>query len=131
MLDVHLLQILVCPWCLGKLDYAQDRLTCTHCSAAYRVADDIPHMLVEEAELHCPACRAALVKRGRDAVCEECGRHFRMDERVRGSLLEHARRCCPRCDPEEVELVVGEQGCACPRCDARYPAENRSRTNRN
>jgi uncharacterized protein YbaR (Trm112 family) len=51
-LDKRLLEILVCPQCKGDLDYDKDnsRLTCRACKLAYPVKDDIPVMLVEEAE---------------------------------------------------------------------------------
>jgi len=120
MVDEQLLQILVCPWCLGSLEPGQERLKCTRCGAVYRIEDDIPVMLVEEADLYCAACTRLLEKRGTTAVCTACGRRYSMDVRVSGSLLDHAKRCCPKCDPEEVELSVGGGEAVCPRCGARY-----------
>ena len=51
-LSPELLSILVCPACRGDLAYdeAAERLTCNACRLRYRVVDDIPVMLVEEAE---------------------------------------------------------------------------------
>ncbi|MCI0708023.1 MAG: Trm112 family protein [Ignavibacteriae bacterium] len=51
MLDQKLLDILCCPKCKGKLTYAsqKEKLTCEHCSAVYRVKDNIPIMLPEDA----------------------------------------------------------------------------------
>jgi uncharacterized protein YbaR (Trm112 family) len=51
-LDKRLLEILVCPKCKGDLDYDRDnsRLICKACKLAYAVKDDIPVMLVDEAE---------------------------------------------------------------------------------
>lgn len=51
-LSPDLLSILVCPQCKGDLAYDEtaQTLTCTHCRLRYRVVDDIPVMLVEEAE---------------------------------------------------------------------------------
>ena len=51
-LSPELLSILVCPACRGDLAYDEpaQRLTCPACRLRYRVADDIPVMLVEEAE---------------------------------------------------------------------------------
>jgi uncharacterized protein YbaR (Trm112 family) len=51
-LDKRLLEILVCPQCKGDLEYdqASSRLICNACKLAYPVKDDIPVMLVEEAE---------------------------------------------------------------------------------
>ncbi len=50
--DKELLEILVCPSCHGKLDYREqeERLVCTSCGLRYPVRDDIPVMLIEEAE---------------------------------------------------------------------------------
>jgi uncharacterized protein YbaR (Trm112 family) len=51
-LDDELLEILVCPKCKGELEYreAEDELLCHDCQLRYRVEDDIPIMLVDEAE---------------------------------------------------------------------------------
>jgi uncharacterized protein YbaR (Trm112 family) len=47
-----LLNILVCPVCKGILIYdaEKDTLTCNGCRLIYKVVDDIPNMLVAEAE---------------------------------------------------------------------------------
>jgi uncharacterized protein YbaR (Trm112 family) len=52
MLSQELLDILVCPACKGDLAYdsAAQTLTCPACRLRYRVEDDIPIMLEEEAE---------------------------------------------------------------------------------
>ena len=51
-LSPELLSILVCPACRGDLTYEAglQRLTCDACRLHYRIVDDIPVMLVEEAE---------------------------------------------------------------------------------
>jgi uncharacterized protein YbaR (Trm112 family) len=51
-LSADLLSILVCPACKGDLAYdpAANTLTCDKCRLRYRVVDDIPVMLVDEAE---------------------------------------------------------------------------------
>jgi len=51
-LDERLLEILVCPQCKGDLEYDKEnsRLICQACKLAYAVKDDIPVMLVDEAE---------------------------------------------------------------------------------
>ena len=48
----QLLQILVCPKCKGELDYRPDDqvLVCPACRLRYPVRDDIPIMLIDEAE---------------------------------------------------------------------------------
>jgi hypothetical protein len=48
----ELLSILVCPQCRKDLQYdrAADKLICAACGLRYPIVDDIPVMLVEEAE---------------------------------------------------------------------------------
>ncbi|MBN2362592.1 Trm112 family protein [candidate division WOR-3 bacterium] len=52
MLDKRLLDILVCPKCKGELEYKSgiNRLLCKNCKLAYKIEDDIPIMLIDEAE---------------------------------------------------------------------------------
>lgn len=52
MVKEELLKILVCPKCKGNLEYREkeEKLICHKCKLAYPVVDDIPVMLVEEAE---------------------------------------------------------------------------------
>lgn len=52
MLDDKLLEILACPKCKGDLEYDRknEKLLCHKCKLAYRIEDDIPVMLIEEAE---------------------------------------------------------------------------------
>jgi uncharacterized protein YbaR (Trm112 family) len=51
-LSPDLLSILVCPACKGDLVYdeAAQTLTCNRDRLRFRIVDDIPVMLVEEAE---------------------------------------------------------------------------------
>jgi hypothetical protein len=51
-LSPELLSILVCPACKGDLQYDEpgQSLTCPACRLRYKVVDDIPVMLVDEAE---------------------------------------------------------------------------------
>ncbi len=51
-LDERLLEILVCPKCKGELEYREDEgaLLCHACSLRYRIEDEIPIMLIDEAE---------------------------------------------------------------------------------
>ena len=51
-LSEDLLSILVCPQCRGDLNYDRDsnHLTCPACKLRYRVVDDIPVMLIDQAE---------------------------------------------------------------------------------
>ncbi len=52
MLDKELLDILACPKCKGELEYDQEnqKLICHKCRLKYRIEDDIPIMLIDEAE---------------------------------------------------------------------------------
>lgn len=52
MLDEKLLEILVCPKCKGELEYRpeEEALLCHACRLRYRIEDDIPVMLIDEAE---------------------------------------------------------------------------------
>jgi uncharacterized protein YbaR (Trm112 family) len=51
-LDEKLLEILACPNCRGEVDYkeAEQVIECRNCHYRYPVRDDIPVMLIEEAE---------------------------------------------------------------------------------
>ena len=51
-LPESLLEKLVCPQCRGKLEYneADERLICNKCRLAYAVKDNIPVLLIDEAE---------------------------------------------------------------------------------
>ncbi len=52
MLDDKLLEILACPKCKGDLEYDKEdeKLICHNCRLKYRIEDDIPVMLIDEAE---------------------------------------------------------------------------------
>lgn len=53
MLDNKLLEILVCPKCKGDLEYDKEneKLICHQCRLIFRIEDDIPIMLIDEAEI--------------------------------------------------------------------------------
>ncbi len=50
MIDQELINILTCPNCKGPVKAHIETLICEKCMLAYRVEDDIPVMLLEEAE---------------------------------------------------------------------------------
>ncbi|MBN1894461.1 Trm112 family protein [bacterium] len=52
MLSKELLDILVCPKCKGDLEYDREKskLICEKCRLKYSIEDDIPVMLIDEAE---------------------------------------------------------------------------------
>lgn len=57
MIDQKLLEILACPLCKTEVKLEGDphtgasRLVCVQCGRRYPIRDDIPVMLIEEAEL--------------------------------------------------------------------------------
>ena len=52
MIDKELLDILACPKCKGELSLTEagDGLVCVACAVRYPIKDDIPIMLIDEAE---------------------------------------------------------------------------------
>jgi uncharacterized protein YbaR (Trm112 family) len=51
MIDKELLDILACPLCKTEVILENDKIVCTNCGRRYPVKDDIPVMLIDEAEL--------------------------------------------------------------------------------
>ena len=51
-LDPKLLEIIACPKCKGGLELKTDEsaLVCKACRLAYSVVDDIPNLIVEDAQ---------------------------------------------------------------------------------
>ena len=54
MIDKELLNILACPACKADVRLEADRIVCTKCGRRYPIKDDIPIMLIDEAELPGP-----------------------------------------------------------------------------
>ena len=52
VLTEKLLDKLVCPQCKSKIEYKENKeqLICSHCRLIYRITDNIPVLLVDEAE---------------------------------------------------------------------------------
>jgi uncharacterized protein YbaR (Trm112 family) len=50
--DKQLLDLLICPSCRGKVEYRPEpeQIVCLTCGLRYPVRDDIPVMLIDEAE---------------------------------------------------------------------------------
>jgi uncharacterized protein YbaR (Trm112 family) len=67
MLNEALLSLLVCPLGKAPLRREGDSLLCTRCGPRFCIKDDIPNMLIEEAELPswCPAIA--------ELECVQCG----------------------------------------------------------
>ncbi len=51
MVDKELLEILACPLCKTEVRLENDKIVCTNCGRRYPIKDDIPIMLIDEAEL--------------------------------------------------------------------------------
>lgn len=51
MIDKELLDILACPACKAAVKLEGDRIVCTGCGRRYPIKDDIPIMLIDEAEM--------------------------------------------------------------------------------
>lgn len=51
MVDKELLDILACPLCKTDVSLEGDKIVCSSCGRRYPVRDDIPVMLIDEAEL--------------------------------------------------------------------------------
>ena len=51
MISKELLEILVCPKCKGELELTKEKdgLICERCKLIYPIKEDIPIMLIEEA----------------------------------------------------------------------------------
>ncbi|MBN2417491.1 Trm112 family protein [bacterium] len=52
MLDPRLVELLACPQCKKDLEYdtGNNTLVCRHCKLKYPVRNDIPIMLIDQAE---------------------------------------------------------------------------------
>jgi uncharacterized protein YbaR (Trm112 family) len=50
MIDKELLDILACPACKAEVRLEGDRIVCAQCGRRYPIKDDIPIMLIDEAE---------------------------------------------------------------------------------
>ena len=50
-LNPQLKEVLACPKCKGTLAFHEDQgeIHCLHCQLVYRIEEDIPVMLIEEA----------------------------------------------------------------------------------
>jgi len=51
MLAKQLLDILLCPACKNNVELENNKIVCRLCGRAYPIKDDIPIMLIDEAEM--------------------------------------------------------------------------------
>lgn len=73
-----LLEIMACALCKKELRLEGEKLFCTNteCGLIYAIKDDIPIMLIDEAERPCPKCRAQRDWNDDDLKCPKCGTSF-------------------------------------------------------
>jgi len=50
MIDKELLAILACPACKADVELKDNKIVCKKCGKKYPIKDDIPIMLIDEAE---------------------------------------------------------------------------------
>lgn len=50
MIDKRLLEILACPACRGNVEQREEKIICLKCGLKFPVKNDIPIMLIDEAE---------------------------------------------------------------------------------
>ncbi len=70
-----LLDIMACAFCKGELVLEADKLRCKNaeCALVFPVKDDIPIMLIDEAQRPCPKCQAQRDWNDDVLKCPKCG----------------------------------------------------------
>ncbi|MFH1230778.1 MAG: hypothetical protein V1709_04700 [Planctomycetota bacterium] len=58
MIKKEVLNVLICPFCKSDCKQRDSDIICTNpeCLCVYRIEDDIPVMLIDEANRSCPKC---------------------------------------------------------------------------
>lgn len=70
----ELIEILACAFCKSAIRVEGQRIHCGNakCGLVYRVEDDIPIMLIEEAERPCPKCKTTRDWKDDVLSCSKC-----------------------------------------------------------
>ena len=70
-----LLDIMACAFCKSELRLENEKLYCRNaeCGLIYSIKDDIPIMLIDEAERPCPKCSAQRDWNDDVLKCPKCG----------------------------------------------------------
>ena len=70
-----LLDIMACAFCKSELRLDGDKLHCSNkeCGLVYVIKDDIPIMLIDEAERPCPKCSTTRDWNDDVLKCSKCG----------------------------------------------------------
>ena len=74
--DAELLALLACPFCRSAVKLEEGKICCANaeCGCRYRIQDEIPVMLIDEAERPCPKCGATRDwDEGDVLACPKCG----------------------------------------------------------
>lgn len=78
------LDILACPFCKSELSQADEKLLCANakCGMRFPIRENIPVMLIDEAERPCPKCSATRDWKDDVLSCAKCGETLKYDPRV-------------------------------------------------
>jgi uncharacterized protein YbaR (Trm112 family) len=73
-----LLDIMGCAFCKEPLRHEGEHLHCTQteCGLIYSIKDDIPIMLIDEAQRPCPGCSETRDWQDDLLKCPKCGKQF-------------------------------------------------------
>lgn len=82
-LSKDLLDILACAFCKSEVRVQGNMILCTEekCGLRYRIQDDIPVMLIDEAERPCPKCDKQRDWQDDVLKCPACGETFRYERK--------------------------------------------------
>ena len=71
----ELLDIMCCAFCKSDLRHEEEKLHCTNaeCGLIYTIEDDIPNMLIDEAQRPCPKCSKQRDWDDDLLKCAQCG----------------------------------------------------------
>lgn len=76
-LPKELLEVLACPFCKSDVSLqGEDRIVCSNkeCALKFPIKEDIPVMLIEEAEKPCPGCGKQRELKDEVITCPSCGK---------------------------------------------------------
>lgn len=71
----ELLDIMACPFCKSDLRLEGEKLFCVNseCNLRFNIKEDIPIMLIDEAERPCPRCQQHRDWQDDILTCPKCG----------------------------------------------------------
>jgi hypothetical protein len=83
VIDKELLEIMACPFCKSDIKLEGEKILCTNpeCGCRYSIKDDIPVMLIEEAERPCPKCGTQRDWQDDILRCPKCGTTLRYERK--------------------------------------------------